>query len=122
MDKGAERCIEEQIKLIEDISEIIKAQITDINSVGKGIILSDAVEDLKRAVILNTKRSYLEFFNDIVIFLSEKLREEKEENFRFFLPSIRTLLDIYSQLLYLCSINENRQASVCMANSLFTLV
>jgi len=121
MNKSSEKCIEEQIKLIEDISEIIKVQISDINNIGRGVILSDEIEDLKRASILDTKRRYLEFFNDIVIFLLGKLRKEKEENFRFLLPNIRTLLDIYGQLLYLCNENENRQASICMANSLFTL-
>jgi len=122
MDKNSKECIEEQIKLIEDISKIIKAQIADIDSIGKGVVLSDAIEDLKRAGILNTKRRYLEFFNDIVGFLVDKLRKEKDENFRFLLPSIRTLLDIYGQLLYLCNKGENKQASICVANSLFTLV
>jgi len=121
MDKSSEGCIEEQIKLIEDISEIIRVQVSDIDNIGRGVVLSDTIEDLKRAVILNAKRSYLEFFNDIVIFLSNKLREEKEENFRFLLPNIRTLLDIYGRLLYLCSEDENKQTSICMANSLFTL-
>ena len=122
MIKDSKKCIEEQIKLIEDISEIIKTQIADIDSIGKGIVLPDEIEDLKRAGILVAKRRYLDFFNNIVSFLVEKLREEKEENFRFFLPNIRTLLDIYGQLLYLCNEDENKQASIYAANSLFTLV
>lgn len=121
MDENSEKCIEEQLKLIEDISEIIKTQISDIDNAGRSIILLDAVEDLKRANILNTKRLYLEFFNDIVNFLLSKLREERKENFRFLLLNIRTLLDIYGQLLYLCNQDENKQASICMANLLFTL-
>jgi len=121
MDKNSEECIEEQLKLIEDISEIIKAQISDIDNTGRSVILPDAVENLKRVNILHIKRLYLEFFNDIVNFLLGRLKEEREENFRFLLLNIRTLLDIYGQLLYLCNQDENKQASICMTNSLFTL-
>lgn len=121
MDKNHRKCLNRQIRLIEDISNIINIQISDIDSIGRSVVLPDATEDLKQAGILNTKRRYLEFFNDIVIFLIYRLKKEKEGNFRFLLPNIRTLLDIYGQLLYLCNEDENRQASICAANSLFTL-
>jgi len=113
--------IKEQIELIEEIFNIIQKQISDIEAMGKGIVLPDEIEDLKRTKVLQTKYSYLKTFNEIVQFLLGELKKEESGRFKFYLPNIRTLLEVYARLIYLCSKDENQQMAMCAANLLFTL-
>jgi len=113
--------IKEQLKLIERISGLLDELIADIDYIGENKVLPDEIEETKRATILQNKRSYLIFFNEVIKFLLSKLKTEPDKNFRFYLSNIRTLLEIYAQLLYLSSQDENKQATICIANQLFTL-
>jgi len=110
--------IPEQINLIESVLEIIKKQLSDIDYIGKNNVLSNKIDELRRDELLVTKKRFLHFFYQVTEFLLEKIKTEKKENFRFYLPNLRTLFDIYSKLLFLANLNLDDQMLNCICERL----
>lgn len=94
---------------------------SDIESIGQSVTLPDDTEDIERATIIHTKKIYLEIFFNLVSFLNLKLKNEEDKNFIFYIPQLRTFFDLYSELLYLCNQDDNKQGAVCTVQLLFAL-
>ncbi len=116
----AEKVIQRQIDLIREIVGIIDSEINDINELGK-VTLNNQFDDMRRAVLLDSKRRYATTFKKIAAFLSEKIGNETNKNSQFYLPNLRTLLEVYAHLLFLCHAKEDRQAVLCITRDLFLL-
>ena len=101
--------------LIKRALQIISDQLFCIDQLTKR---ADQVE----GEILSIKSRYLKVFHEISEFL---LGETKAESFRdngkFYIPNIRTLLDIYSRLLYLANQEQDKQFVACVYDRLATL-
>src|SRR5680860_631587 len=97
-----EGVIPKQISLIEGVLEIIIKQLADIKYIGENNVISNEIDELIRLELLTTKNRFLDFFYQDTKFLLKKIKiyEEEKENFKFYLPNLRTLFDIYSKLLY----------------------
>lgn len=124
MDISEEEIINESISEIKQALGIIKSEITAIDEKGnsKKQTLLDPIDELVRCSILFTQRSYLDFFRKIVNFIYEKLdKETSEQDFFFHIPHIRTLIEIYSYLLYFCFQNEKRQMELIISKNFYTL-
>jgi hypothetical protein len=91
-----------------------------METIGRGIVLPDEIEDLKRSTLLLAKTSYVRFFSEILGFLIEKIESESDKYCRFYLSEIRTLIEIYAFLLFLSYQDENRQMAIRAANLLLT--
>lgn len=117
--RGSEKSIlKTQVDLLKEISSIISNEILDLDKLAENTPLRPE-ESLREGILLFTKKRYLESFNDIVNFLIEKLENEPKKNFKFFLSNVRTLIDIYSRLLYLCYKGEDEQARICLGQYLY---
>lgn len=112
--------INTQISLLKEAAEILLKEIASIDQLGKTVLDND-LEDLIRATRLVYFRRCLLLFRDLSIFLIDKLQTDKQESFRFYVPNIRALLEIYSHLLYLSFQNLDRQAILCAVRDLSTL-
>lgn len=119
-----EEIINESIAEIKQALGIIKSEITAIDEKGnsKKQTLLDPTDELARCSVLFTQRSYLDFFRKIVNFIYEKLEKETpEKDFFFHIPHMRTLIEIYSYLLYLCFQSEKRQMELIISKNFYTL-
>lgn len=112
--------LQTQLSLLRQGLQIINLQIADMETIGRGIVLPDDIEDLKRCTLLLAKSSYVRFFSEILGFLIEKIETEPDKYCRFYLSEIRTLVEIYAFLLFLSYQDENRQMAIRVANVLLT--
>lgn len=117
---GRDEIIEKQINLIGDLKSIGRSQQSSIDSIGRLAICND-LEDHKRAIVLNAQKLYIENYWNYVDFFIEKLKNEKDNNFQFYVPLIRTLLEIYIELLFLSNQDRDKQSLLCISNHLYTL-
>lgn len=119
-----EEIINESIAEIKQILGIIKSEIDMIDDKGrsnKQTRINPTDEEIRVAILL-TQRSYLDFYRKIVNFIYNKLSEKApDKDFFFYIPQIRTLIEIYSYLLYLCFQGEKRQMEVIISKTLYTL-
>ena len=111
----------EQIELVDKLIAIGRLQEKDVENIGHSIALPDEAENIKLWAVINTKKIYIKNFFNLVEFLKQKLRDENDKNFKFYLPLLRTFFDLYAKLLYLCHENENKQGGICVAQQLFIL-
>ncbi|MCK5466140.1 hypothetical protein KAI56_01405 [Candidatus Parcubacteria bacterium] len=111
----------EQIELIDKLIAIGRLQEKDVENIGHSIALPDEAENIKLWAIINTKKIYIGNFFNLAEFLKQKLKNESDKNFKFYLPLLRTFFDLYAELLYLCNENGNKQGGICVAQSLFIL-
>lgn len=119
-----EEIIDESIIEIKQILGIIKSEISMIDDKGHSEKQTRAnpIDEETRATILFTQRSYLDFYRKIVDFIYGKLSEkDPDKDFFFYIPQIRTLIEIYSYLLYLCFQDEKRQMELIISKTLYTL-
>lgn len=122
MDK--EIIINESIAEIKEVLGILKSQISLIDDKGYSIkeTRTDPVSEEVRATVLYTQRSYLDFYYKIIEFIYNKLKDgEPDENFFFYIPQLRTLIEIYAYMLYLCFKDENKQMTVIISKTLSTV-
>ena len=96
----SEQIIKNQIRLIKELESIGLFQINEIDRIGN-LKLANPSRDHQRAIILVVQKSHLANYWNYVNYFSEKLTLEKEENFHFLVPLIRTLVEIYINLFYL---------------------
>jgi len=119
-----EEIISERIADIKQILGILKSEICAIDEKGrsKKQTKKDSIDELTRASILFTQRSYLDFYRKIVNFIYSKLEENvSDKDFFFYIPLLRTLIEIYAYLLYFCFQNEKRQMELLISKTLYTL-
>ncbi|MFZ2969548.1 MAG: hypothetical protein WA063_00205 [Minisyncoccia bacterium] len=119
-----EEVINESIAEIKQILGIIKSEIGMIDDKGhsKKQTKINPIDEGVRATILFTQRSYLDFYRKIADFIYNKLSEKApDKDFFFYIPQLRTLIEIYSYLLYLCFQDEKRQMELIISNTLYTL-
>jgi hypothetical protein len=121
LNKSEDDILAEQCNLIEAVLSIIKTQIANINDEGNGNPLKEEAEELRRAELLTTKRRGLEFFYQISCFLLKKVKTEAREDLMFYLPNVRTLLDIYAKHLYLANHSLDEQMINCIYERLYFL-
>lgn len=110
-----------QMSIISRALDIVKKQINDIDAIGNNEVGKDKADELKRSELLTTKKRFLDFFHQIASFLLEKVESEQRSDLRFYLPNVRTLLDIYSKLLYLANHNKDEQMLNCIYERLYFL-
>jgi hypothetical protein len=116
--KEENRVIPNQIDLIESLLSIIARQLSNIDDIGRNDIVNNNKDEHARTLLLVTKRGYLDFYQQILSFLLEKIKVEKIENFKFYLPNLRTLFDIYSRLLFLANMDTDNQMLNCVCEKL----
>lgn len=109
------------IVLLKKIGGIIKTEISEI----EGKIESskqkedDPIDEEIRITILYVQKSYLDFYKKIFDFLCSRLiSDHKDSDFFFYLPLLRTLIEIYAYLLYLSFQDENKQMTLVSINIL----
>ena len=110
--------------LIKEIKGILKSEISMINDKGYSLKEKEEepIEEQIRTNNLLTTRSFLELFEKIVGFLYKKLDENSpDEDFFFFLPLIRSLIEIYACLLYFCFQDKNKKMILSISDTLYTL-
>ncbi len=112
--------IEEQINIIKEGIFLIDTQIKQIDHKGNTEVSSSELEEEIITLILFTKREYLDFFRKIVTFLNEKIENEKDENFIFYMPNLRSLIEIYAHLFHLSFETQERRATLILSKILFT--
>ena len=64
---------------------------------------------------------YIKNFWSHYRFLAEKIETEKDINFHFYLPLLRTLIEIYGELLYFLNQDERTQIGLFIGNHLLYL-
>ena len=119
-----EEIINESITEIKQILGIIKSEISMIDDKGSSEKQKriNPMDEEVRVIILFTQRSYLDFYRKITDFIYNKLSENApNKDFFFYIPQLRTLIEIYSHLLYLCFQNEKRQMELIISKTLHTL-
>jgi len=124
MKKTEEEIISSEILLVKQIKGIIKSEISAIDDKGnsKKQTEKDPVEELVRVTSLVTAKNYLFFYNKIVNFLYSKLEDNSpDEDFFFYIPLLRTLIEIYAYLLFFCFQDKNKQAAISIATALNTI-
>ena len=112
--------IQKQVELIKESVKIGRLFQSDIDRLG-GIVLSNSKEYLIRVTNLNIYKFHIEIFFDYVDFLSGRLAKDKSDDSQYYVPLLRTLLDIYIELLYLVNQPFEWQAFYCVGNHLFIL-
>ncbi len=113
--------LSEQFELISEALVIIKKQMDDIDLIGNNIKEKDLANELMWAELLITKKNSLDFFYQVADFLLRKVKTEKKEDLKFYLPSVRTLFDIYVKLLYLANHSLDEQMLNCVYERLYYL-
>jgi len=108
-----------QVELLNKVAILLKLQKDDIDEIGKALSVNEDRYGIKAALLVNKAR-YLNLFSDIIFFLAEKLLSEKGENFRFYVGHLRTLVEIYTRLLYSDNQTETRRMALWVADTLFT--
>ncbi len=122
--KTEEEILQNCLSSLKKIISILKTEVANINQKcnSKNEVETDRVEELMRTSILYTKKSYLEYFVKISEFLCKKLGTNTEkEDFYFYVPWLRTLIEIYAKLLYLPSQNTDQQMTLVAVNTLSSL-
>lgn len=116
-----EDVLAEQFELISDALVLVKEQINGIDLIGNATSENKISDELRRAELLSTKKGYLEFFYQVADFLFRKVKTEEKEDLKFYLPSVRTLFDIYAKLLYLANHSLDEQMLNCIYERLYYL-
>lgn len=119
-----EEIITSMISSIKEIKEIIKSEIIEIDHKGnsKKQIEKDPIDEIMRTTPLQTSRSYLDFYRKILDFLHRKLESgTSDEEFFFYMPLLRTLIEIYAYLLYFCFQDKEKQTTLAVVNTLNTV-
>lgn len=110
---------------LKKIIGLLKIELFDLNSkvTSKKEIEKDEVDELMRTTILFAKIQYLEFYIKISSFLYEKVKDNNtsDKDFYFYLPLLRTLIEIYATVLYLANQDIKRQMTLVAVNKLFGL-
>ncbi len=102
--------------LVGLILGVIDKQVKLINEIGPRLT------EHNKAAILQTEKDYLVFFRDVAAYLNSNFRSRiPEKNYRFLLPNIRALFEIFANLLYLTSVDESMAMRVCVISKLVTL-
>jgi hypothetical protein len=107
-----------QHNLIEKAFSIIRKQLADIDFIPRELNNETDVGRFRKDILLVTKKRYLDFFYQVSRFLLKKIKSEERDNLRFYLPNVRTLLDIYARLLYLANHDLEKQSMICVGELL----
>jgi|GEM_PF-4939377 len=112
--------VNQQILLLEKVLNIARIQVVQLKQRRKLIVRTNAIEALREKTPLLAVQCYLDLFVETVNFLIEKIKN-KEQNYKFYLGNVRTLLDIYSYVLYLCNQGKDKQVIIYAIELLYTL-
>ncbi len=115
-----DKSLEDQIVLIEKLVSIGRLQLEDFDGLRQAED-QKAPEDLKQAAILKTQEMHMRVFWELAAFLTEKLRTEKDSNFFYYVPFLRTLMENYAELLYISYQPSREQFGIAIGNYLFVL-
>lgn len=116
--------IKESILEIKQILGIIKSEVCMIEDKGrsKKEVKKNSIDEDVRANLLVAKKNYLDFFRKIVNFIFDKLNDgSPDKDFFFYIPHLRTLIEIYAYLLYMCFQDDKRQMELVISKTLYTL-
>ena len=123
--KTDEEIVRECLSDLKKIIGLLKTELADINAKGNSTkeIEKNEIEELIRTAILSTQKEYLEFFIKISSFLCDKIKDDKtpDNDFYFYLPLLRTLIEIYATVLYLSFQSRKKQMTLIIINRLFSL-
>ncbi|MEA2007364.1 MAG: hypothetical protein U9O20_04380 [Patescibacteria group bacterium] len=106
-----DQTIDKQVELIKKIIIIGKKLPSNIDRIGN-IPVASGVHNIRRTIFFNIQKFYAEIFFSHASFLLEKIREEKKENFIFFVPNLRTLLEVYANLLHFLNQSDDKKAEL----------
>ncbi len=109
--------LDEIVGQLKKVSSLIKREISMIEDKGRSVGNSQpsSYEEDMMINILITQKSYLEFYNKIFNFLIDKFSDSTpEEDFFFYLPLLRTLIEIYACLLFFCFQNKTKQIALVL--------
>jgi hypothetical protein len=110
-----------EIEVIKLILEISKKQISDIESRLHGDFKILGAEEQKEFQKNEAILLYLKNFWNQYEFLTRKLETENENDFHFFLSTLRTLIELYGELLYLLNQDLKTQIGLFIGNHLLFL-
>jgi hypothetical protein len=103
---------EKNLTALEFALELGPQQFVQIQKEIKPDFINLSLDEQKKSVRAEAIWLYLKNFWGHYEFLSEKLETEKEEDFHFFIPLLRTLLEMYGELLYFLNQDEKTQIGI----------
>lgn len=115
--------VEEMIGIIKSGITLLRETVDDLKRMRSISIGGPGLDNFKRDTMWLCNIRYLELFIDTNRFLSHRLEKDDEprELMKFYLNQLRTVLDIYAHMVFLSSLDVNRQVALCAGKILETL-
>lgn len=105
-----------QAHALRSVAALLQNRVELIDNLGRSLNKNEPIDEQRQIALLIFKSRSLKFYADVLLFLAEKL-ENNKENFFFLLSNLRTLLDIYARFLHLVNIDKDKDlgALKCIA-------
>jgi hypothetical protein len=109
---------EKNLTALEFALEVGQQQFAQIQREVRTDFTALSLVDQKKSATADATSLYLKNFWAHYKFLSERLETEKDENFNFYIPLLRALLEFYGELLYFLHQDEKTQIGIFVGHDL----